>query len=492
MKVRSLRLRITAWYAGLLTGSLALFGASVYAGLYHYLDSSLRKQLSEQTRSIGESFLANVSQRGESYVVGETNEAYAPEISGRFFRITRGDGSVMYESGAPRDGSFDPHQIPPVRELSGEPEYRQQSARRQTLLIQTFPYTTPDGKTFLVEAGASLQPINTILHGLLLNFALGLPLIVAVAFGGGYWLMRRALQPVDDITRQAERISSRNMSERLPVIRTGDEIERLSISLNRMIARLEDSFQHINRFSADVSHELRTPLTILRGELEAIARDGVSPEVSDMIGSALEETDRLTKIVEHLLAVARLDAGEACRERVRLDLGLLAKSTTEQMRLLADEKSISLQYDVVPGVEVEADISRLRQVIANLVDNAIKYTPEGGWVKVSVYSSDGRGVLRIADNGVGIPSHALPHIFDRFYREDKARMLYSRGAGLGLSIVKAICAAHGAEIKVSSAESKGSSFGVELALANGQHSIVNHPDQGRVSLRQGAGSNALR
>jgi len=334
------------------------------------------------------------------------------------------------------------------------------------LLIQTVPYTSPDGKKFWIEAGESFEPVRAVLHGLMLNLLLGLPIIVIVAMAGGYWLTRRALQPVDHISRQAERISWQNMNERLPTIESGDEIERLSLSLNRMIARLERSFQHINRFSADVSHELRTPLTILQGELEAIARQEIAPEQSEMIGSALEEVERLTRIVEHLLAISRLDAGEALGATVCLDLGKMARSTAEQMHLLAEEKSISLLYEITPNVSVEADTARLRQAIANLVDNAIKYTAEGGWVKLSVESNNGQGVFSISDSGIGISPQALPHIFDRFYRGDQARSLYSAGAGLGLAIVKAICAAHNAEIRAFSTEGAGTCFRVEFALAN--------------------------
>jgi heavy metal sensor kinase len=470
MNIRSLRFRMTAWYAGLLAGSLILFGASVYAGLYQYLDSSLKKNLSEQSHSIGDKLLVDVGQRGEQYVVDETNEHYAPEISGRFIRITRSDGSILYQSSAPRDKTFDPYEIQPAKRDMNQEFFRQENVGTQLVLVHSFPFYTRDHKSYLIEVAASYQPLQSVLHGLLLNLALGMPLIVAGAVGGGYWLMRRALQPVDDITQQARRITSRNLSERLTVPNTGDEIERLSVSLNRMIARLDDAFQHINRFSADVSHELRTPLTILRGELEGIVRQSVNAELLEMIGSALEETDRLTRIIDHLLEISRLDAGETCCDRVRLDLGILAASTAEQMHLLAEEKSIALVCDLARDVEVEVDPARFRQVIANLLDNAIKYTPEDGCVKLTVYGSGKRGIVEIADNGVGISPKALPHIFERFYRADQARSRRSGGTGLGLSIVKAICAAHEAEIIVFSEEGVGSRFRVELALANGHNS----------------------
>jgi signal transduction histidine kinase len=233
-----------------------------------------------------------------------------------------------------------------------------------------------------------------------------------------------------------------------------------------MIERLDQAFQHINRFSADASHELRTPLTILQLELEGIAQSpGLSPALTDQIGSALEETDRMSHIVENLLAISRLDAGEVKMDKTALDIGELASSTVDQMKLLAEEKSITLGSNVAADIFVEGDRPRLQQVLVNLIANAIQYTEEGGQVEVTVRSEGTTAVLEVSDNGAGISADALPHLFERFYRADKARSRNSGGAGLGLSIAKAICTAHGAEIKVSSEEGHGSRFRVELPLA---------------------------
>src|SRR5439155_4587999 len=252
------------WYAALLAGALALFGASTYVGLERYLQRSLEESLSKQARSIGDVLLVNIKQSGEDYVDNEITEHYSPEINGRFIRVTRADGRRIYVSGSPKDG----------------------------ILLHGLPYRASDGTQFIIEVAAPYNQIESVLRGLLLTFALGLPLIVALAIGGGYLLMRGALRPVDEIRQKAAGITSRNLSERLPVLHTGDELERLAIHLNRIIDRLEESFHQINRFSADASHELRTPLTVLQGELEAIAQRGQSlPEdVRDTIGSALEET----------------------------------------------------------------------------------------------------------------------------------------------------------------------------------------------------------
>ena len=464
MNTRSLRFRITAWYAALLAGALLVFGVSVYLGLERYLYSNLHRTLTSECRTIGTELLVQLPEKRPPWLSTELNETYSPEVNSKFIRVIQEGRGVVYVSGAPKDGSFDPLRIPlPGNEEKGHSRRVRLDGRQ--LLIDASEFTTPDGSRFIVESGAPYRQIEVVLHGLLLTFAIYMPFIVSLAVGSGYWLMRRSLQPVDEITRRAEGITSTNLSERLPVIRTGDELERLSTSLNRMIERLDDAFQHINRFSADASHELRTPLTILQLELEGIAQSHrLNPALTDQIGSALEETHRMSHIVESLLAISRLDAGELKMDKIRLDLGALAASTAEQMKLLADEKSIQLSSDVAREVYVEGDRSRLQQVIVNLIANAIKYTQEGGKVEVHVCEKGSLAVLDVSDNGAGIPDYALPHVFERFYRADKARSRNSGGAGLGLAIVKAICTAHGADVTVSSREANGSRFSVELPL----------------------------
>ena len=465
MNTRSLRFRITAWYAGLLAGTLIVFGVSVYLGLERYLDWTLQRTLVSECRTIGTELLSQLPVKDNVWLATEINEAYAPEVNSRFIRVIHQGVGVVYLSAAPKDGTFDPSRIPLPSDQEEDGPRKLLFGAGNRLLIHSMTLKAADGSRFLVESGAPYNQIEVVLHGLLLTLAIYMPFVVSLAVAGGYWLMRRSLRPVDEITKRAEGITSTNLSERLPVIRTGDELERLSISLNRMIERLDDAFQHINRFSADASHELRTPLTVLQLELEGIAQNHCwDASLRDQIGSALEETHRMSRIVESLLAISRLDAGEAKMDKTRLDLGELVASTADEMRLLAEEKSIGLRTHVATGIQVEGDRTRLQQVIVNLIDNAIKYTQQGGKVEISVGGEGNTAVLEVSDNGPGIPSHALPHVFERFYRTDKARARASGGAGLGLSIAKAICAAHNAEVKVSSQEGRGSRFRVELPL----------------------------
>jgi heavy metal sensor kinase len=323
----------------------------------------------------------------------------------------------------------------------------------------------PGGANYLVETGAPMDEVQSDLRKWLTFLALMLPVIALLALGGGYILVKRALLPVDQIAASAERITSLNLSDRLPVPHTGDELERLSLALNHMIERIEGSFQQTQRFVADASHELRTPLTILRGELESMAQDPqLASDLREQVGSAHEEVLRLANIVEGLFAISRLDAGEAANEWLPFDLSQLVSSTADQMGLLAEDKNITVTCDVSSGIWVEGDRSRVKQVVVNLLDNAIKYTPAGGAVTLTVKQHDGKAVLEVADNGIGIPPAALPKVFDRFYRVDPARSRAQGGAGLGLSIVKSICTAHHGRVDASSTPGQGSRFRVELPL----------------------------
>jgi heavy metal sensor kinase len=466
MNIHSLRFRMAAWYATVLVGTIVLFGFAIYIGLDQYLEQTLRNTMRHEAMDISIN-VAKMDRKGESWFANEMNEDF--DNNKMFLRVTRPAGSLMYQSASPADKSFDPSGIPPIPmpvRSATDADRALPDGRR--VIIEAMPVAAADGHRYIVETGALYQPIEHTLHALVVALALGLPFIIACSMGGGYLLMNRALRPVNQIADQAERITSRNLNERLPIMQTGDELERLSTALNCMIARLDEAFQHINRFSADVSHELRTPLTILRGELEFIAeQQRTSPEVLDTVGSSLEEIDRLSKIVENLLSISRVDAGEIRMSQQRIDVAELARSTAEQMQLLADEKSVSLRFSLQPGVEVEGDPSRLKQIVVNLLDNAIRYTGEEGWVEIGVCSEAGNCILKVSDNGVGISAESLPHLFERFYRADKARSRYSGGAGLGLSIVNAICVAHGGNIHVVSKEGEGSCFWVELPLASG-------------------------
>lgn len=468
MNARSIKLRLVVWYAGVMTVVFVLLGGLMYVGLKMYLEKSLSEDQIRRAQQIAGTLVANLGKTGEAHVVNEINSWFAPETNDRFIRITRGDGTVLYLSQSPKDLKFDPAVVAPYRGGNRQNWWRTASAGAgRKLLVAAVTCRSDEGKWYVVEVGASLGPVEAVLQRLIELLALALAVMVLVATGGGYLLIRRALAPVERIASSAEQITLHNLSERLPIAQTGDELQRLSISLNRMIARLEDAFQHNRRFIADASHELRTPLTIMRGELESIVDlTGRAPEVQRTAASILEEVERLARIVEGLFAVSRLDAGEAQKECVRFDLSDLAASTAEQMCLLAEDKGISISTDFPREVEIEGDRARMKQVVVNLLDNAIKYTPPRGEIHISAGVSGGKAILEVKDNGIGIPAEAQSHIFERFFRVDKARSREMGGAGLGLSIVKSICTAHGGKVDFTSVEGRGSKFRVELPLTH--------------------------
>jgi heavy metal sensor kinase len=472
MNTRSLKFRLVTWYAGWLAVLFVVFGIFVYQSLSYYLKDSLREALARRARQVAD--LAQRTTLDWETTGTEIQTHFAPEANSRLTRVTIND-EIVYVSGPPADASFDPRTVPAAGVVPAGESFVRRALPDGRVLYVVVLARLAGGRNFVVEEGFSEGPIRTTLEAWLTVLILGLLILIIIAALGGFWLAQRALQPVDRIIDSAQRISSLNLSERLPVHHTGDELERLSVALNSMIARLDDAFQQTRRFLADASHELRTPLTMMQAELEAIhERTDLKPNIRELAASGLDEVQRLKTIVEGLLALSRLDAGEALEQRTPVDLAELAATTADQMCLLAEDKGITVTCHSGTRVMVEGDRSRLKQVMVNLLDNAIKYTPSGGNVTVKVFTRENKAVTEVRDNGIGIPSEAVPRVFERFFRVDKARSRELGGAGLGLAIVKSICVAHGGRVEVHSEEGAGSRFTVSLPLSNG--SINHHSD----------------
>ncbi len=461
MNHRSLAFRLAVWYALLLSATFALVGTGMYFALGHYVRSGLSDSLRRRSVQVEQILRQAPADVTSAQIADAIATRVAPEFNNRFVRITRAPAALLYRSGRPADRSFSPASIAP---FAGPWPLRSSARRVATpdgpVMIAATLIETRSGR-YLVELGTSLEPIELVEDRLLSLLGMLLPVLVACAAGGGYLLVQRALRPVEQMSRTAEQISVQNLDARLPVVPTGDALQQLSLSLNHMLGRLRESVQSSRRFLADASHELRTPLTVIKGELQEIVRDEQCPaDLRERIGSTLEEVARLEHLVSGLLVLSRLDAGDAQREWVDVDLGDLASSTVEQMRLVADDRGVHLDAAGLQSLTVRGDRGRLKQVIVNLLDNAIKFTPRGGAVSLRTEQQPGLAVLEVRDTGVGIPPEALPHVFERFFRADAARARDDAegGAGLGLSIVRSICAAHGADIDVESAPGAGSCF----------------------------------
>jgi heavy metal sensor kinase len=465
VNTRSIRFRLTAWYFGLLVVLGLAFGAYCYWRLDQLLSLYFTDLFSRRAQRIANTILTDGGRNGEAYVRSEIESRYAPESNNWFIRVTSGEGSDIYVSGEPSDQSFDPDAVAQLNKNPAAAFTRVEHIGSNDLIISAMPFVRGQQK-YVIEVGRSALPIKEALRRFLASLLIGLSLVLAVAVWGGFLVIRWALAPVKKITATAEEITSHQLGERLPIVETGDEIESLSKTLNQMICRLDESFQSVNRFTADASHELRTPLTIIRGELETSLLDkSLSKNVRETIYSLIEETENLSRIVQCLLSLSRLDAGSAQMERIRLNLADLVSTTTNQMAPLADEKHVTLTAPAQARVEVLGDRVRLKQVVVNLLDNAIKYTPEGGTVTVGVNVSDRGAQLEVADTGPGLSDNELPHVFDRFFRADGIRLGTIEGAGLGLAIVRAICTAHGGSVKAENNAKGGCRFIVQLPLA---------------------------
>ncbi len=460
MNPRSLSFRLAAWYALILSATFALVGVGIFYGLGQYLRAGVRESAERRSQQVEQLLLVSTADTTDSAIGHAISSLLTPEYNSRYVRLTRWPNGAIYRSGPPADQSFDPTTVPPFQPWPVKRVARTVNTASGDLLVTSTPIDAPAGR-FLVELGYSLAPLEEAERRLLSLLAWMLPALVLCATVGGYLLVQRALRPVDQMSDNARQMSVQDLEARLPVVETGDALHRLSVSLNHMLARLRDSVQTSRRFLADASHELRTPLTVIKGELQnLLAGGGCPPAFAERIGSVLEEVARLEHLVSSLLMLSRLDTGDAQREWADVDLPELVNSTAEQMRLIAEDSGVSLRSLPLEPVTVRGDRARLKQVIVNLLDNAIKFTPGGGAVTFQTRLSEGCGWLDIRDTGIGIPDAVLPHVFDRFYRADEARTRETGGAGLGLSIVQSICRAHGADIQVESSqgEQHGSLF----------------------------------
>lgn len=465
MNRKSLRVRVATFYVGMLAAALIVFSAAVYLSIRAFLIHSLERSLSTSAATILTDYVKPLGAKGLTWFENEMSESYPPGITDTFVRVSE-DGTILFDTREMKDPPVsEPDFVPYLKSEDGNGVRWTKVGSGQQMLIHSLIYQAADGKAILIETGATSEPIRHILASLALILLVGTPVILIIAAIGGYFIITRALQPVVTLTEWAERVGRTDLGERLPVIHSGDELERLSLSLNRMIERLEESLAHNRRFSADASHELRTPLTIIRGELEVLMeRPDLSGAALDSVHSAFEESHRMSRLVDSLMTISRLEGGGESIESRPVDLSEIAQTTLDHMELLAEEKNVTLSWIGDPDVLVLGDAMRLKQVVVNLLDNAIKYTHPEGLVRLSVQAVEMGALLEVTDTGIGIPEDALPLIFERFYRADPTRSRHSGGIGLGLSIVKSICVAHGGSISVSSVEGSGTKVRVILPL----------------------------
>jgi heavy metal sensor kinase len=323
-----------------------------------------------------------------------------------------------------------------------------------------------NGKPYTVQVASPMNEGLEALQRFRLLLILATPVLLLLATAGGYFLSTRALKPVDAISRAAQRINIENLTDRLAVPRTGDQLQRLSETLNATFSRLEASVRRIKQLTADASHELRTPISLIRTTAEvAVQRDRPASEYREALDDILHEAERTSQVVDSLMLLARADSGKETLDLEPVDACVIVKGAAEQGEKLARNKGLRFESGTpTAAVNVQADADALRRVFLILIDNAVKYTPAGGVVNVQLGVSGGFAVASVSDTGIGISEDDLPHIFDRFWRADKVRSRADGGAGLGLSIARWIVDQHHGTFTAESKQGQGSVFSVSVPL----------------------------
>ena len=459
MKSFPIGARLTAWYFGILAVVLSLFSLTAYFAMrnsiYRTVDEELRariegvRRLIERTARYGPEDLRR-ELREHSELAGNT-----------LLQVADQQGNWLY-----RSASTERYQIPKLTGASDVPSTL--ALNNAPLRVLSTEIQVVD-QSYLAQAAVPLDDFYSALHLFATLLLVSVPILLLSAAMGGYWMSRRALAPVDQITETARSISVQNLSSRLIVPQTGDELQRLSETLNSMLERLEGAFKKIIQFTADASHELRTPVAVMRTRTElSLRKPRSAEEYRAALAQVHSELEKTSELVEKLMLLARADYGVEALQLSTENLGEIVRDVCSQGKMLSEAKEISFREQIPEQpVWVNADAHALRRLFLILIDNAIKYTPKGGRVNVVVDQENGFAIGEIRDTGIGIAPEDLPNVFERFYRADKARSRESGGVGLGLSIGRWIAEAHAGTIEVQSSLGGGSIFKLRLPLANG-------------------------
>jgi heavy metal sensor kinase len=462
----SVRVRLTVWYVAVMVVVLAVYAVGVYA----FVNRSVSQALDQRLRADFYWAAATVDEGPDGLGMAAPQVDLLLEEEAPWVQVWSDDGRELLYSNAeamrrPLTGTQSlaaqaddaivsiPTADAPVRILSG---------RSYVCPCVEDPQTgTLVGKRRVtVQVARSEEAMHQQLRDLVLILVLGLPLAVGVAGLGGYVLARRALAPIEQMTARARTITAERLGDRLPVANPENEMGRLATVFNETLGRLEGSFDQMRRFTTDVSHELRTPLTAIRSVGEVGLR-GHRDEAAyrGIIGSMLEEVDRLASLVDRLLTLSRAETRQATLSRDAVDLSALADDVVSHLSVLAEEKRQTLSIDKQASPVIAADRLVLRQALINLVDNAIKFTPAAGRVRIRIAETPQDAVMEVIDSGPGISNEARERIFDRFYRESDTN---GSGTGLGLSLAKGAVEALGGHLTLSETSKAGSSFRISL------------------------------
>ncbi len=458
--LRSIRFKLTLWYSTIVAVTFFVVGFATYQFVSRMLNASLDQSVTNEVQWIA-AHMEKQDERQESAanMRDEIQEHSRFSPLKEYVEIWDTAGHIFYQS----------------RNLTGDTlaHYLIAPPDHRWLLETPTNFRDHDIRlAFNKTSRASIylaMPTTIVTSALseLLNILgwMG-PAVLVLAVLGGFFLARKSLSKVTKVTEAAKRITADRLHDRIPETAVDDELGNLILTFNEMISRLDASFEQMKQFSGDASHELRTPLTVIRTQLETALNSKVSPaETKMIIARCLDEAIRMSGTIENLLLLARSDAGQVAMKADRVDVKELMVQTYEESVILASQKSITVTLQKADPVTVQGDEYRLRQMLLNLIDNAIKYSRQKGAINLRLVREQNAARIIVSDNGIGIPEADLPRIFDRFYRVDRARSREMGGAGLGLSITRWIVEAHGGTLSVKSDLSVGSEFTVTLPVS---------------------------
>jgi heavy metal sensor kinase len=470
--IHSIKFRFTIWYLIVL---MLLIGA-LSVGVYFYLSHSLHQNLD---RSLGlratqlqtiQGVMSSIAmgefeeELGEVVLLYFKNEDELTSISARNVNVTL--DSALVQQALDGEASYTTIKTEEDKELRFYIVPFRQEGPASLPGMQGMPPGGPSIESAAIAVGRSTTDIDESLAGLIRTLVIAGPLTLVLAGAGGIFLAQRALKPVDQITRTAHEIEESDLSRRIPV-QSKDELGRLAATLNKMIERLEKAFKRQKQFTSDASHELRTPLAVIQAESTlALSKERTADEYKQSLEIVSNESMLMAKVIDQLLTLARADSGKEQLSFEEIDLSELLAGVAANAEILCRDWGLEFRSDLMDNILVSGDRAKLRELFLNLLDNAIRYSPDGGKISLTLRRVEEMAVISIADTGIGISEEDIPHIFERFYRVDKARSRVENGAGLGLAICKYIAEIHGGRIEVISRLGEGSTFSVWLPIFN--------------------------
>ncbi len=469
-----IRWRLTLWFSGLLLlallGFSLLFYLTLQANLSTRIDDTLTLRAGQVQREFSDSPGQGLDSQGliRKLQIGLLQELAEPGV---YVQILDKQGNV--QAGSPNlfGNRLPPDATSMLKAENGESNLNEVRVGRERLRVLSQPLRGNGQIIGVLQVAESLEPFYDTMTRVRIWLIVGSVLTLLLAAVGGWWLVRRALRPVVQVTATARKIAAtRSFDERIPLKEVGkgrlDEIGELSATFNQMIEELGQVFEKNKHLMADTSHELRTPLTVIRGNLNLLRRGLVGQEAEEALAESEEEAIRLSRLVGDLLLLSQADA-EQVVEHAPVQLDTVMARVLRRCEQLAQtqQKKLEIELERNDAVIVSGDEGRLFQVINNLAENAVRYTPENGKVTLRLEKQASKALISVKDSGIGIAAEHLPHLFERFYRVDKARSRALGGTGLGLAIVKYLSEAHGGTVQVESEVGKGTLFEIRLPLA---------------------------